>query len=44
MRSLTPQLVPVLQAAMGDPQDQLLDSTRAKLEELVEYLKKTGGK
>ncbi|KKY24397.1 putative importin beta-4 [Phaeomoniella chlamydospora] len=40
IRNLTPQLIPIFQSVMGEPEDQLVDSTRSQLEELVTYLQR----
>lgn len=38
IRSLTPQVVAVLQKVLGEPEEQLDDETRAKVQELARYL------
>ncbi|KAL1306195.1 hypothetical protein AAFC00_004296 [Neodothiora populina] len=38
MQSLTPQIIPVLQQVLSPPEDQLSDETRAKVQQLVQYL------
>jgi hypothetical protein len=40
IQGLTGQLLPVLEAVMGPPEDQISDETRSKLGELVQYLRK----
>jgi len=40
VRSLTPQLIPIFQAVLGPPEDQLRGETRAVVVEVVEYLRK----
>ena len=44
MRHLTPQLFPILKSVMGEPEEQLVDSTREELQQLVAYLGKMAGK
>ncbi|KAF2423420.1 ARM repeat-containing protein [Tothia fuscella] len=39
MRSLTPQMEPILQQVMGPPEEQLDDETREQLVQLVEFLR-----
>ncbi|KAF1911953.1 armadillo-type protein [Ampelomyces quisqualis] len=40
IQQLTPQLMPVFEKVLGEPQDQLEDETRSQLVELVQYLRK----
>ncbi|KAH7074283.1 armadillo-type protein [Paraphoma chrysanthemicola] len=40
VQQLTPQLMPVFEKVLGEPQDQLEDETRSQLVELVQYLRK----
>jgi hypothetical protein len=40
VQGLTGQLIPVLEAVMGPPEDQISEETRSKLGELVQYLRK----
>lgn len=40
IQGLTGQLLPVLEAVMGPPEDQISDETRSKLGELIQYLRK----
>lgn len=38
IQSLTPQILPVLQQVLAPPEEQLSDETRAKVQQLVQYL------
>jgi hypothetical protein len=40
IQGLSGQLIPVLEAVMGPPEDQISEETRSKLGELVQYLRK----
>ena len=40
IQGLTGQLLPILEAVMGPPEEQISEETRAKLGELVQYLRK----
>ena len=42
IQSLTPQVKPVIEKVLGPPEEQLDEETRAKVLELVEYLKTKG--
>jgi len=38
IQQLTPQLIPVFQKVLGEPEDQLDDETRTQVVELVKHL------
>tara|TARA_R110002003_G_scaffold3_17_gene104 strand:+ start:8797 stop:8952 length:156 start_codon:yes stop_codon:yes gene_type:complete len=40
VQQLTPQLMPIFEKVLGEPQEQLEDETRSQLVELVQYLRK----
>jgi hypothetical protein len=40
IQGLTGRLLPVLEAVMGPPEDQISEETRSKLGELIQYLRK----
>lgn len=40
MQSLTPQMMPVLQKVMGPPEDQITAETRAKLQQLAQFIQR----
>lgn len=42
IESLTPQLMPVFQKVLGEPEEQLDDETREQVVELVKHLQRQG--
>lgn len=43
IQELTPQLAPIMMSALGEPEEQLTDETRAELQQLVDHLRSMRG-